>query len=340
MRLSYKSPTRGMLFHLMLLCVALFLLGGLLCWMALSQANNGSYAQDQVRFAHLSDVHYNTLGTDKSWRLLKDSPVLLEAALKGIHQEPNLDFLLFTGDTVDGPQPANFEGFFGMLHRGNRRPVYMVLGNHDVGVKPALNKQYTIDAFRRYGGPEMFPSTNRSYYSVSPEPWLRLLVLDGTTDEKVSANGFIPQAELDWVKGQLAEAEKSHQMVIAAAHFPVVEPFHSSSHMIVKPDADKLRALLEGSPNFVAYFAGHYHSARIQQYNRVYHITSPALVEYPDAYRVVTLTRDGHLSLAWHPTPLTTLSAKSKSRSPFWQTAQGNPQKDHELKHGVLRYHP
>lgn len=295
---------------------------------------------DVVRFAHFSDVHYHAQGQDKTWRLHKDSPVLLESALKAVSKEKNIDFLLFTGDSVDSPRPEHLNGFFQTLKRWNTLPYYMVLGNHDVGVKPGRTRGYTIDAFRRLGGEQVFPVSDRGYYSVMLRPWLRLVVLDGTTDETVSAHGYAPPVQLKWLKNELEQAEQSGQMVVVASHFPVREPFHSKSHHMVEPDAGRLRTRLEKSPNVVAYFSGHYHSARIQKHQGVYYISSAALVEYPNAYRLVSITRDGRLSLIWQPTELKALASKSKSRSPFWKTALGNPATDHSLQSASLRFRP
>lgn len=317
---------------------------GLLLWSIMvflaGQEQRALAEADAVRFVHFSDVHYDAAGKDTSWRLLKDSPVLLETALKDVGQEPGVDFLLFSGDSVNTPKTENFQGFFKVLKQFNQRPVYMVLGNHDVGVKPGRSRQDTIDAFRQLGGTAMFPSANTGYYSIELKPWLRLLVLDGTTDTQVSANGFVPEPQLAWVKQELAKAQSKNQMVILASHFPLVEPFHSKSHHIIKPDADRLLALINGSPNVVAYFAGHYHSAKLMTRNGIYYVTSPALVEYPNAYRTVTLHKSGRISLEWKPVPTPNLVEKSRSRSPYAKSALGNPVSDHHLVSGQLRYSP
>ncbi len=301
----------------------------------------GNQAEDVVQFAHFSDVHIDANGEDNSRRLFKDSGTLFQTALTTLQSIPGMDFLLFTGDSVNTPKPEHFAAFFQYLKNYNKIPYFMVLGNHDVGVKPGMVKQDTIDTYRKQGGYSVFPSeAGKSYYTVFPEPWIRLLVLDGTTDEKITANGAVPQAQLDWIKQELEAARKGRQMVIMASHFPLVEPFHSESHHIVKPDADKLKALIDAYPNVVAYFAGHYHSARIKKDNGVYYVTSPALVEYPNAFRVVRISRNGKMSLQWHPSPLEALVEKSRSRSKWAATSLGNPKTDHSLSHATLRFIP
>lgn len=333
-----RLPKRILLFLCLFLPLLFLLLPAGNPWKSWGESPLPS--EEIVRLVHFSDVHYESNGADTSWRLLKDSPVLLQAALQEVREMPGINFLLFSGDSVNRPRAENFTGFFQLLRRENHRPFYMALGNHDVGVKPHQTRQETIDAFRRHGGKNCFPSSDSGWYSISLQSWLKLIVLDGTTDEKVSSNGFIPQKELDWLALELAHAKQSGQMVIVASHFPLVEPFQSKSHRILHPDADRLLALLKQHENVVAYFAGHYHSARIAKHDGIYYITSPALVEYPNAFRVVTISNHGRLSLAWHQTKMGELSHKSKERSPFHRTALGNPGHDHTLTDATLRFLP
>lgn len=293
-----------------------------------------------LKFAHISDDHFMAQGPDLNHRLLKDSPVLLKDALEQIRQTEGIKFILFSGDFVNTPRPENFEGFFKTLKQNSRVPSYIALGNHDVGVLPKQSKADTLSAIKAHTKTG-FNIPGKGYYSFSPDPRLLFIVLDGTTDKQVSANGFIPDEEVDWLKFLLRDAaqQKPSPSVFVTLHFPPVEPFHSKSHEIVEPDVTRLMNVLEAAPNVSAVFTGHYHSARIMKRNGIHYFSAPALVEYPNAFRIFTLYEDGTLQADWKPTLRKELQQKSFQRSPWPQAAIGNP--DRDLSGRVtLRYFP
>ncbi|MBY0403210.1 MAG: metallophosphoesterase, partial [Cyanobacteria bacterium] len=215
-------------------------------------------------------------------------------------------------------------------------PAYLILGNHDVGVVPKQSKKDTLKHIKRKTRLG-FNIPNKGYYSFTPHPSVLFIALDGTTDQKVTSNGFLPDEQLTWLKNQL-ESNPS-KLVFISLHFPPVEPSHSRNHQIVEPDLTKFMEILESHPNVTAVFTGHYHAARITQQKGIVYFAAPALVEYPNAFRVFTLYANGKIKAEWVPTRLKEIQKDSFSRSAWPQAALGNPEKDHSF-FGSLRFVP
>jgi Icc protein len=298
-----------------------------------------------LTFAHLSDTHIDTQGVDTNSRLTQDSQALLTDALAQIkaynqtHATDPVKFVLITGDCVNSPSDANYKALFTILNAAGL-PYVLVLGNHDPYYAPHGTKADTLAALKKYANPKLWlaplPAT-QGYRTWRPMPGLRFIIVDGTIDTSFVANGYLDAKQLDWLEAQLKEAESQHEAVVVTLHFPPVEPFHSDSHQINPPDAKRFNAIVQASPNVVAVLTGHYHTAKLQTRNGIVHVHSPALVEYPNAFRVLSIDpAAGLLKANWMPTTLTPLQTKSKGRDPSAPLHLGKD-KDHS---GVfqLRY--
>ena len=71
-------------------------------------------------------------------------------------------------------------------------------------------------------------------------------------------------------------------------HVPVIEPYNSPNHRLL--DADKMEEILNKYKNPIAVFQGHYHGAKITQRGNILFVSCPALVSYPNAFRMITVT--------------------------------------------------
>ena len=65
-------------------------------------SNNNSFA-NTLTFAQISDVHFSTVNSNKSYRLLAESRELLDDAINQVNEVPHLDFVMFTGDMINKP---------------------------------------------------------------------------------------------------------------------------------------------------------------------------------------------------------------------------------------------
>ena len=71
-------------------------------------------------------------------------------------------------------------------------------------------------------------------------------------------------------------------------HVPIIEPFASPNHKL--KNASQVMNLIESYKNPIGVFQGHYHATKITQHNNVLYVNTPAVVSYPNAFRIVTVT--------------------------------------------------
>jgi len=200
------------------------------------------------------------------------------------------------------------------------------LGNHDVGINGGISKQEAMKLWMENSTlrnlRNLYFNQNSFYYSYIPNKNFLILFMDGVIDNEITANGYFPREELVWLNNQLKN--NPDKKVIIVQHFPVVEPFKSTTHVV--RNADEYLGILDKYSNVVAVLSGHYHAAKITQRKNVLHISTPALIEYPNAFRKIKITNlsdSTKIEIRTIETNLKNVQKLSKSRS-------GNP----ELKEG------
>jgi hypothetical protein len=283
-----------------------------------------------VTFAHLSDTHLMRQGPDGSWLLLKDAPALFADMLNQL--EGKAQFVVLTGNAVHSPDEWDT---LTQLVAASRVPVYVCLGNRDVAHDGKLAAIQRLNQLN----PQSFTLLDRGYYSFSPAPGVRLLMLD--TAGNSTGKGQIDPDQQAWLKQQLA-AELNNatpSTLVVAMHHPLVEPYASPSRRLPDSTRQAVLGTLEQSPLVGLVLSGAYHAAKLQRRNGVLHVSTPALAEYPAAARLITLKDNGQVELAWLPTRLQTLAQLSRSRSPWVGVSNGSPAADHQWQ-GALRYYP
>ena len=125
------------------------------------------------------------------------------------------------------------------------------------------------------------------YYSFVPKKGYRVIVLDGSVDDKITATGEISEEQLKWLDIQLSQAKIAQQIPLIFLHFPLHEPFPSFHHRIV--NADEFYTVLHKYKMPMAIFSGHYHAAKIYKEDNILHVSTPSLATYPNAFRIVTV---------------------------------------------------
>ena len=70
-------------------------------------------------------------------------------------------------------------------------------------------------------------------------------------------------------------------------HNPLQEPFPSFHHRIL--NAQELQAVLDKYDMPIAIFTGHYHATKIYKNGNILHVSTPSLVTYPNAFRIITI---------------------------------------------------
>jgi 3',5'-cyclic AMP phosphodiesterase CpdA len=236
---------------------------------------------DNLTFAQISDAHYSTAKTNTSYRLTAESGELLNDAISQINQTPCIDFTMFTGDMINTPYVKELMSFLPIANQ-LKCPWYAVFGNHDISIGGNLSKKLYLDILNGHNKNFNF---SKPYYSFVPKKGYKVIGLDSIIDTKVTANTDIGEEQLRWLDKELSKSKDD--IVLIFLHGPLVEPLHSSSHATL--DAPEAMEIISKYKNPIAVFSGHYHTTKITQMANVLHVSTPSLVSYPNAFRIVKI---------------------------------------------------
>lgn len=235
-----------------------------------------------LKFAQLSDVHFYTGSNNTTYKMIGESPELLDDAISQINAIPNVSFVMFTGDLIDKPFEKELSAFLPHTEKLNA-PWYFAFGNHDTMYGGYLTPKVYMELVNKYNKNYKF---EKSYYSFVPQKGYKVIVLDSIIRDRLTANGRLGDEQLAWLDNELANSTKD--TVLIFMHVPILEPYNSPNHRLL--DADKVEAIFSKYKNPIAVFQGHYHGAKITQKGNVLYVSCPALVSYPNAFRMVTVT--------------------------------------------------
>lgn len=239
------------------------------------------YSAASLKFVQLSDVHFSTSGENTTFKMTGESPKLLEDAVNQINGMSGINFVMFTGDQVNYPYEKELNAFLPYAEKLNT-DWYITFGNHDRCFGGFLNKKVYLDIVGSHNPKFNFKSP---YYSFVPQKGFKAIVLDTIPSDRLTSNGEISDEQLNWLDRELENSKKD--VVLIFMHVPVIEPFPSSNHKLL--NAGKVQGVIEKYKNPIGVFQGHYHASKITQRGNVLYVSSPALVSYPNAFRVVTV---------------------------------------------------
>lgn len=238
-------------------------------------------ANNNLRIAQISDAHFSSNENNTSYKLLKKSADLIDDAVFQLNTSGPYDFVVFTGDLINQPQKSELSKFLDHIDKLNYKWC-AINGNHDVAIGGDLTKR----EFRKKinsGGTSY--KSDKQYFAFTPKKGFRVICLDSIIDYKVTTNGEIPKEELDWLKEELDN--HSDDTVIICTHVPIDEPFSSPNHRL--NNEYDVKHLLRSYNNPIIVLQGHYHCARAKQSNNIVYITTPSLVSFPNAFRVINI---------------------------------------------------
>lgn len=238
-------------------------------------------ANNNLRFAQISDVHFSTFEENTSYKFLKKSQELLDDVVLQINTSGPYDFVMFTGDLVNKPKETELVK---MLAHASKimYPWYAINGNHDIAIDGPLTKDKFCKILNSHN---KHMATEKLYWAYTPKKGYRVVCLDSIIDYKLTSNGEISQEQLKWLRKELESHKKD--VVILCTHVPIDEPYSSSNHKM--NNEQEIKELLENFTNPIVVLQGHYHCVKAKQKDNIVYITTPSLVTYPNAFRVVNI---------------------------------------------------
>lgn len=240
------------------------------------------YSASCLKFAQVSDVHFFTGETNTTFKLTAESSKLLDDAVDQINSTPNVSFVMFTGDLIDKAFEKELNAFLPHAEKLNV-PWYFTFGNHDTMIGGYLTPITYMEIVKKHNHNFVY---DKPYYSFVPQKGYKAIVLDTIIRDRLTSNGRIEKEQLDWLDKEIAASPKD--VILIFMHVPIVEPFSSPGHRLL--NAQEVENILNKYKNPIAVFQGHYHGAMIKQKGNIVYISSPALVSYPNAFRMITIT--------------------------------------------------
>ncbi len=242
---------------------------------------------DTLKIVQLTDVHYSSKGCNKGARMRESSGDLLKDAICQINTMPDVDVVVFSGDSIDTPSKNDLIEF-SKIANNLKYPWYNALGNHEAGIGGGLNKETYFQVLSSINLNYSSLSFLKPYYVITPKKDYKIIFMDGVIDCRVSSNGYFSAEQLKWLDEKLTYYKD--KKVIIVQHFPLVEPIKSQGHKILNDK--EYFDILDKHNNVVAVLAGHYHCPKAVKRNGVMHITTPSLIQYPNAFNVITISED------------------------------------------------
>ncbi len=298
---SKKTKKEGFFTKLTNALITICLTAGMLWGL---QAYSGATS---LKFAQVSDVHFLENGSNTTFKMIGESPRLLDDAIEQINDQNDLDFVMFTGDLIDKSFEKELRAVLPHVQKLNT-PWYFAFGNHDRCVGGYLTTEVYLKMLNEVNKNYKF---KKAYYSFEPKKSYKVIVLDDIITNEITSNGFIDDAQLKWLKNELDKSK--NDTVLIFMHVPLIEPFASPNHKL--RNASQVIKLIESYKNPIGVFQGHYHATKVTQHDNVLYVSTPALVSYPNAFRVVNVTNYNDktvFELNWHETREKTIQKMAK----------------------------
>ncbi len=251
-----------------------------------------------IKLAHITDTHVTFTGKNGT-ALFEESFDIFRDLIDQINGMDDIDFILFGGDNINNTDPGTkgFDEFMNIVS-SVKIPYFAQFGNREVSPIPpgvALSKKQYAQKMKGHG-----LDAGRYAWSVSPVQGLRILGLDTSIIDH--DNGEIPKEELNWIKEEITKYP--HDMIITLSHHLFLPTWGNRDipkwkKKYLLKNYQEVNAILDAAPQVKACLMGHHHVSKIQTLNGLHYIASPASVQYPHAFRTITIN-DNEARLELH----------------------------------------
>ena len=270
-------------------------------------------AGNNLKFAQISDVHFASGEKNSSYKMLENSGSLLSDAIMQVNSTEGVDFVMFSGDMIDIPKRSQLMDLI-LNVKALNAPWYIAFGNHDVDFDGKFTKE---DFLKIVSAHNLNFAETMPYYSFKPKKGFKVIVLDTMITSRVTANGEIPSEQLEWLDKEVKQTPDS-DVIIIFQHVPVMEPYSNEEHKLLNA-TEELKHLYSYKRPLIV-LAGHYHGTKVIQDERILFINSPALISYPNAFRIVNINSQKDkviVDLYYKETGLKDIQSRSRLRVIF-----------------------
>ena len=247
-----------------------------------------SYANAEIlKFAQVTDVHFPKIGIAGYEGRNFDFAIKNYNKAIDMINASDVEYVFFTGDIVDKSFKEVFDDFFNTTSKLNKK-YYISLGNHDSNSTNGFSKKDTLEYLKNN---THYQQNSASHYAVLNENFIAVM-LDGSNDIEMDAQGFYSKDTLGWLEKILKENPDKKFLIFQ--HFPLLEPVKDSAYVhkhSTRKKGNYIR-LLKKYKNIVLIASGHYHVSCEKEKYGVKHYSTPALFLENSYYRVFEIDHD------------------------------------------------
>jgi len=264
----------------------IFSIAAFVVFLTINPVISSELAVKPVRFAFVPDAHL-AFKKQSDWILYNESLVIFQDVINTINSYPNLDFLVFGGDTIqnDDKELADLDTFIDITV-DIKIPYYIIFGDRESDLKSTCPRSEFTGWFRKNG----FSDPEKTYWAVNIDDNTLLIGLDTTIPNEF--RGEISKEQLEWLK-EVLENNKNKQTIIVMHHPAIVnctKP-HTNRDFILS-NSNQFLGLLSANPQVKLVLSGHHHINSVTKVNNTIFITSPSIVTYPNSFKILELYPD------------------------------------------------
>lgn len=295
------------------------LLSATLLFSAIAVGFSVSAADDDLKIAIASDLHYNipreTLEGDiddeiywyanRRAAMEDESGFIIDEMLRQVAEDDSCEYLLISGDLVDNGRSIRQEHLdvaakLKKFEAESGKDVFIIPGNHDFGQgENDVKIADILEIYADFGYDKAIETLEGTgSYTADLGSKYRLIAFDSNDPARSTGDG-VSKDEVNWVCEQADKAYADGRYPILMMHHNLLDhmpvqsifskDFIIGNHLSV---ADKF-----ANHGIKVVFSGHEHCSDVSSYttlkgNTIYDFATTSLTMYPLQYRMMTLTED------------------------------------------------